>query len=156
MYTIKDFITLISELIHFFTELNAVEKEKLNFSLQQDIFGLEEIMKKEQACLLKLRGLDKKRETIQTALSFQGMSFREILTHVQGEEQKTLSKLFQELQQQYSLYLSTSDSTKRSIELNLHQLEPLLKSKSAPAGNVYSSDGNIKTTDKPKFTSRKV
>lgn len=160
MYTMKDLITLISQMIQFFTDLYAIEKEKLEAAQKRNLIDLEECMKKEQAALLRLRGLDKKREDIQKALSFENLSFREILQKVEGNEQKELKTLFDSLQNQYTLYNSISSSVKEIIENNLYKVDQILSHATTGAspkiGGIYSSDGNKKASDRPRFTSRKV
>ena len=62
------FIEIIEEFIQLFDELIPVEQEKLDAAIKNRITFVEECMNKEQAAVLKLRGLEQKRENAKKAL----------------------------------------------------------------------------------------
>lgn len=160
MHTINDFIQIIQELILFFDEMISVETEKFKAVDIRDLVKLNESMKKEQAFLLKLRGLDKKREQIQADLSFQNKPFREIIPLLPPTERSKIEALFKTLEEKYSSYHSIADKSKNVIEESLLELDGILVGLGARKANqntaIYGNDGNINTQTQRKFTSRKV
>lgn len=132
MERFSDFILIIKDLIQLFGALTEVEQTKLNAAVENKISFVEECMKKEQAAVLRLRGLDQRREKAQKELGLEGASFREILEQVSEEEEKELRPLFQELSDKLSRFQSVSDSAKDIIEVNLHTIKKQLEAAEAP------------------------
>ena len=75
----SNFSKLIEEFIEFFEELIPVEQEKLDAAVKNRVSFVEECMHKEQAAVLRLRGLEQKREKEQERLNLAGCTFRQIL-----------------------------------------------------------------------------
>ena len=121
-----NFISLIKELIELFDALIAVEQKKLDSVVNNNISVVEECMKKEQAFVLRLRGLEQQRESIQTAMGMQGMAFREILTKVPQEILDELAPLFQEHSEKVRAFQSVNDNAKDAIQVNLYQIQSVL------------------------------
>lgn len=132
MERFSDFILIIKDLIQLFGALTEVEQTKLNAAVENKISFVEECMKKEQAAVLRLRGLDQRREKAQRELGMEGASFREILEQVSQEEEKELRPLFQELSDKVSRFQSVSDSAKDIIEVNLHTIKKQLEAAEDP------------------------
>lgn len=132
MERFSDFILIIKDFIQLFGALTEVEQTKLNAAVENKITFVEECMNKEQAAILRLRGLDQRREKAQKELGMEGASFREILEQVSEEEEKELRPLFQELSEKVSRFQSVSDSAKDIIEVNLHTIKKQLEAEEAP------------------------
>lgn len=65
MNDFTDFITTIRDFIQLFDSLNRIEQEKLDAALKNRVSFVEDCMKKEQAAILRMRGLEQKREEAQ-------------------------------------------------------------------------------------------
>ena len=118
----NDFITVIENLTLLFQELIQIEQAKLEASKKNRITHVEDCMNKEQAAILKLRGLDRKREICQENLGFKDYTFQEILSKTSGSEHDLLKSLFNNLSYYVRLFQDTNDSTRTMIELNLHRI----------------------------------
>ena len=118
----NDFISVIEDLILLFKELIQVEETKLEAASKNRVTYVEDCMNKEQAAILKLRGLEKKRETIQEKLGFKGYTFQQILSETTGEEQDQLRKLFDTLSRKVRQFQDTNESARSMIEINLHMI----------------------------------
>ena len=57
-----EFISLIHDFIDLFRSLTTVEQQKLDAAVANDLSILEDCMKKEQAFVLRLRGLEQQRD----------------------------------------------------------------------------------------------
>ena len=149
-----NFISLIKELIELFDALIAVEQKKLDSVVNNNISVVEECMKKEQAFVLRLRGLEQQRESIQSAMGMQGMAFREILTKVPQEILDELAPLFQELSEKVRAFQSVNDNAKDAIQVNLYQIQSVLD----PSfdGSRFYSASRAKAPEETHFTNRFV
>ena len=74
MENMDRFISLMKEMTQFFDAFQLIEKQKLEAAASNDILRLEEIMKKEQAEILVLRGLERKQQEIQSQMGFTGLT----------------------------------------------------------------------------------
>ncbi len=160
MYSIDDFIQFVKELIHFFAELTVVEKTKLQAAIGNDITTIEDCMKKEQADILKFRGLEKRRQTILSSLGLENKTFSEILERVDSQHKDELSEVYNELNETVKQYRNAFDSAKNVIEVNLYNIDKTLtqlkNKKSEENGSIYTSDGQFSPSGATAFTSRKI
>lgn len=156
MSDFSNFVNIIKEFIEFFDELIAIEQEKLDAATKNQVSFVEECMHKEQAAILRLRGLEQKREKEQEQLGMSGYTFRQILEHTSEEDINILNPLFHQLSDQVRMMQSLSDNAKDIIEVNLHMIQSSLARK-APGGETYSASGVKKENGNQKhFTSRSV
>lgn len=147
------FEQVIRDLISLFEDFLPLEQEKLKAAQENKVTALEDCMVREQAIVLKIRGLEKKRETVQRELGWEGKTFRQIIELVPQEKRQEFRKLFQQLEQSISTFQATNDSALDIITLNLKQIERTIKSKD-PEG-LYTQDGGSMRQDRP-LTNRKV
>lgn len=162
MATIDNLVSIVKELISFFEELTKTESEKLKAVTETDMEKLDECMKKEQAAILKLRGLDKKREDIQSQLSFSGLTFSQILEKLPQDEKLELQTYFDRLNTVYKAFKNADNSAKKAIEVNLYSIDRILgdfnkklNRNNTPKDITYNGQG-IGQSSVKSFTSRKV
>lgn len=155
MNDFADFIATIRDFIQLFDSLNIVEQEKLDAALKNRVSFVEDCMKKEQAAILRIRGLEQKREEAQNQLGMDGLKFREILEKAPDDVSVILRPLFDQLSEQVRTFQSLSSNAKDIIEVNLHMIQSSLASAPADKG-TYSQTGNKKDNSKTHFTSRSV
>ena len=145
MYRMEDFTDNLKEFAVLLDELTGIENRKFEAALKNDIFQIESCMKMEQAYVLKFRGLDKKREQIQTDLKLKDMTLSQILALAGGQEKEALLVRTEDLNEKTAAYRSAYTNAKNVIEINLHNIEKTLadlKSKSADKNiSIYSPDG---------------
>lgn len=152
----SSFIEIIKEFIQLFEALVSVEQTKLDAAVNNKVSFVEECMNKEQAAVLKLKGLEQKREDAQKTLGFEDFTFRQILEHVPEDVHSELSPLFDQLSGLVQSFQSVSDSAKDIIELNLHMIQSAIVSREADAP-VPSGKGKKDNKNGPAhFTSRSV
>ena len=149
-----EFISLIHDFIDLFRSLTMVEQQKLDAAVANDLSILEDCMKKEQAFVLRLRGLEQQRDTLQGKLKMKDLKFREILSRVPDEVKEELTPLFQELSEKVRIFQSINASAQDAISVNLHKIQSVLNSGQPDAG-VYSASGTNKP-DETHFTNRFV
>lgn len=147
------FQSVIEQMISLFDEYLPLEEKKLKAVKENDLVALEDCMTQEQAVVLKLRGLEKKREDAQKANGWEGKRFREIIGLVPEEQQAEYQRLFETLSRSVKLFHSANKSAMDTMNLNLRQIDKAIKSKD-PKG-AYNQDGSTMKPDRP-LTSRRV
>ena len=159
MENIDKFIEVIQEMINFFEQLQAIEKAKLEAVSKNDIIQLEECMKKEQAEILVLRGLERKQAQIQKDLGFETATFREIIELAPLEKQAQLKAMQKELSNSLEEFKSTKDGIKKTIELNMYAIDNALQrmvENKKHSNGKEALDGSNEPKQNHSFTSKKV
>lgn len=151
----SNFVKLIEEFIDFFEELISVEQDKLDAAVKNRVSFVEECMHREQAAVLRLRGLDQKREREQERLGMAGYTFRKILENSPEETSAVLKPLFDRLSEQVRMLQSITDNSKDIIEVNLHAIQSALAA-NTPGKDTYSASGKKNNNNNNHFTSRSV
>lgn len=122
----NEFIAVIKDLINLFEELTGIEQLKLEAAEKNRITHVEDCINQEQAAILKLRGLDKKREIYQEQLGYKNYTFQQILSETSEEEYYPLKKLFDSLSYQVRQFQNVNESARSMIEINLHMINKAL------------------------------
>lgn len=149
----EQFQKIIRDLIVLFEEHLPLEQRKLEAIQQDDVSGVEECMKQEQALTLKLKGLDRKRESIQKELGWEGKPFREIVDAVPAENRQELRKLFDQLTNIVTIFSETNKEAMTAMEVHLRDMQKVMKIKSHEG--AYDPDGNPAAADRT-LTNRRV
>ena len=133
MEPLEQFICTIGQLEALAKEITAIETEKAAAASERRHQLLNECIAKEEAVLLKFRGLEKTRKQLARELGWQDYSFRKILEISDPEISQRLSLAFEGLSRQLSLLTDAKEQADRIILVRLHQLKLL-----APqAGNHF-------------------
>lgn len=154
-----EFNALIKDFIELFDTLIDVEQKKLDAVIANDIAKVEESIKKEQAVILQLRGLERHRESAQVSMGMKDLTFREILEQAPEDVSKALTPMFQELTQKVHTFQSINDNAKDAINVKLHHIQSMLNPSGA-GSKVYSASGTGTSTgsssEETHFTNRFV
>ncbi len=159
MENIDKFKAVIQEMIEFFEQFQALEKAKLEAVSRNDIIYLEDCMKKEQAEILVLRGLERKQLEVQKELGFENATFREIIELAPVEYKAQLEAMYKELSNSIEIFKSTTEGIKKSIELNLYAIDNALKKmveNKKHSNGKEALDGSNEPKKNHSFTSKKV
>lgn len=150
------FASLMNDFIEFFDTLIPIEQEKLDAVLHNRVSLVEDSMHKEQAAIMRLKGLELKREAEQKRLGLEDCTFQQILEKVSGDDDVLLRPLFNKLNDQLRIVQSLSDNVKDAIEVNLHVMETSLAG-NTPGSSTYSASGQ-KDEKQPRrhFSSRSI
>lgn len=159
MENIDKFKAVVQEMIDFFEQFQLLEKEKLDAVSRNDIIELENCMKKEQAEILLLRGLERKQARIQKELGFENATFREIIDLATVDQKPELEAMYKQLLNSLETFKSTTEGIKKTIELNLYAMEnaiqKMVENKKHSNGKE-ALDGSKESKQNHSFTSRKV
>jgi len=118
----NDFINVIEDLILLFQDLIQIEQTKLEAVKNNRITYVEDCMNREQAAIMRMRGLDKKRESCQEKLGFKNYTFQQILTESKNHESLQLKQLFDKLSNQVRQFQRVNEGVHSLIEINLYSI----------------------------------
>jgi hypothetical protein len=138
-----NFIAVIKDLIHLFQDLIQIEQDKLTATQKDRITFVEDCMNKEQAAILKLKGLDRKREACQEQLGYKGCTFRQILTKVSGDDYTQLEELFEVLSEHMRTFQDINESSRSLIEIKLHKINKVLINSQDNKGSKKQWEGLV-------------
>lgn len=131
------FEEIIVDMTNLFNDAIPLEKEKLHAAASKQITFVEDCMKKEQALLLKIRGLEQKRIETLKELGYENKTFKQIINTKTGEEEKRLSMLFDNFQRAVNEFSSINKEALKLIKLNMHDLNRIINEKQAvQSGNM--------------------
>lgn len=102
---------------------------------------LDNCIQEEQAYLLKLRGLEQHRIKLQKVLGWNSLTLLQILAVASPEQKKSLTPLFERLEQQLEYLQHVREAAEQIIRVRLHELEVF-----AQRNASYDSRGNINHT----------
>ena len=131
---IEELIVVLKDIGDLLRQNIPLEEEKLKAVRENKVSFVEDCMRKEQAVLLKMRGLEQKREQILKAAGYEGKTLREILQEVSPEERIRLQPVVDEFLTNVQNFNSLNEESMKLIRLNLHQIE---KTQAAREGNIY-------------------
>ena len=112
-------------------------------------------MKKEQVSIMKLKGLEKRREESQAALGLLNMSFKEIIEKLDGEQVLDLGQLYTNLEEALTLFNKNAESAKTAIETNLYSIDSVLQQLNEK-GNTKEIKEDTETKSPKSFSSKRV
>lgn len=154
MHDLSAFEKVIEQLVELFDRMIPLEQSKLDAVSHNQISQLEDIIKKEQAEIMVLRGLDQKRERTQEELGWKGLTFQEILKKLPEEQKADLQKLFDELAGRVKSFQSVTESSKTMMEVNLHAINEMIAMQSGGT-KTYKEDGSVERGE-AHFTDRRI
>lgn len=154
MHKLSDFQELIRQFIELFERMIPLEQSKLEVVSRNQVTQLEDIIKKEQAEIMALRGLDQKRERIQEELGWKDMTFQEILERLPEEQRPDMKRLFDELATHVTTFQSVTESSRTIMEVNLHAINQMV-ARQGGGRSTYKEDGSVETGPS-HFTDRRI
>ena len=136
----KDIIVQTIEAIEQFAE---IEQTKLEAAADANLTALEDCMTKEQAMIMRIKGLEQERAKRQAENGMEGLTFKDILQQCTPEDKPELQPLFDRLNQSLAVFQDISKSAEQIIKTNLYVVNRRLEQQ----GKAYDKDGS---TDMPK------
>ena len=151
------FFETLRDTICLFDELLVFENEKLDAVAANDVDRLDRRLNEEQACLLRMKNLDAKREQLQQKLGYADMTLKQIAEQIGGAEQAALLALYDELSAKSTELKDAIATTKKFIDLHINAIGILLENLET-GGATYTSDGEkaAETATPQRFESKKV
>lgn len=143
MTVIEEFHQIVHALIDLLKTLMGIEQEKLQAITQNDLEKLDACIKEEQAQVLKLRGLDRKRDLLLVRMGYENLSFKEIIEVLPQEDRAESRQLYNELQKATEDFNSVNASVRTALEVNLHNINATLESLKVPPTGAATTGHNL-------------
>ncbi len=135
-----NFTAVIRELTVLAGDIAAVEERKAEAAVQKRHQLLDGFIQKEQAQILKLRGLEQRRIRMAKELGWDSLTFRQILEKAEPTQKEALSPLFTELEQNLKRLEQSRRSSEQIIKVRIHELETAI---ARGQGGSYDNSGSV-------------
>ena len=148
------YFRLLRDLSGSLDQLGELSRQKAAHVRQNDLMGLDEVLKQEQAMTLNLRGLEQKRLKLVAQLGLNGVPLKALAAHCPEQLRDQAAQTVETLRQSYQVYRSYADAARGTLELNLHEIEKVIADAGVEphtaAGTGYEAPGaeppkNMKT-----------
>lgn len=121
------YLDMLEELCGHLDQLAQLAQEKAAVVRQDDLLGLDEVLKREQVVGLSLRGLEQRRGKLVKELGLEGTTLRDLPGRCPEELEDRARQTAEKLRGCYTIYRSCADMARNTLELNLHQIEKFVK-----------------------------
>lgn len=147
------YLDLLDELCGHLDQLAELSQQKAAVVRQDDLLGLDEVLKREQVLGLTLRGLEQRRSRMVKELGLEGTTLTDLPGRCPEEVDDRARETVERLRGCYRIYRSCADMARNTLELNLHQIEKVVAASGvdpADLGAGYEAPGveppkNMKT-----------
>ncbi len=129
----REYLGFLKTLGDTLEEITRVEQEKAEFVRTDDLNGLNECMKREQALSLTMRSHDQKRETVLRTLGLEGVPLRSLMDHAPAQDYEETKQTVEQLCRQYALFRGAYEVARDTLECNLHQIEKMIQAEDPDA-----------------------
>lgn len=123
---------LYEALLPILRELCLLEEGILAAAADDKPEKLEKLVTDAQPALLKFRGIEKKREALETELQIKGKKLSELLTLLPIESREKIEPLFQETESLLRRFSEARENVERIMQLRLNDINLRLEGIPAP------------------------
>lgn len=134
--TFESYFEFLGRLGHTLEQLTELARQKSIAVRNDDLMGVSDCMKQEQAISLSLRGMDAKRTKMLSELGLEGVPLSGLATHCPEDLRARAREVSDSLRSKFNVYTSAADVARTSLECNLHEIEKMMAAtpEAAPAG----------------------
>lgn len=120
---VQDYLKLLQDVSSALKQLADLAQKKAAVVRENDLLGLDEVLKQEQALGLNLRGLELRRLKLVPQLGLEESALSDLPSKCPPELEMEAKKTMRDLQNSYSIYRSCADMARNVLELNLHKID---------------------------------
>lgn len=147
----EQFKNIIKSMISLFESLEVWEQKKIDAVTKNKIILLEEAMNKEQAEILKLRGMERELYAVQKEHGWEGKTFRQIIPLIPEEEKQEIEGLFRKFSDCIKSFQAVNEEAKKALNIQIYAINKAMQQN----GLEYNDSGKIKNR-KQSFTNTRV
>ena len=104
-------------------------------------------MRIEEAEMLRMRGLDRKREDLLNKMGYEGKTFRQIVESSAADQKSELQPLYTQMKEKTSRLKELSASTSRMVDSKLVRIESETNRMKGGGANAYDQKGERVPSD---------
>lgn len=136
-----EYLAVLDSLRESLEQLTELDQQKTAAVRKDDLAALNEIIKKEQAMSLSLRGQEQKRLKMAEALGVQTIPLRQLPASYPDQLYLRAKETVEKLSNQYEIYRCAAEVARNTLECNLHEVEKVLEQMGGdiPQGPGYSA-----------------
>ena len=136
-----EYLSVLDGIRRSLEQLTDLDQRKTEAVRKDDLDSLNEILKKEQAMSLTMRGQEQKRLKLSETLRLQDVPLRQLPKKYPDDLYLRAKDTVENLTRQYELYQCASEVARNTLECNLHEIEKVLSQVGGnlPMGPGYSS-----------------
>lgn len=131
----QSYLELLRELSGSLEQLAQLAQDKAAAVRQDDLIGLDAVLKQEQAMALNLRGAEQRRLKLAAQLGLDATSLDDLPSRCPPELELQAGQTVEQLRQSYAIYRGCADMARNLLELNLHQIEKTIAASGADPAN---------------------
>lgn len=146
---LKNYISILRELTALAGDITRVEEIKTAAAADKRHELLDGCIQEEQAFLLKLRGLEQHRISLQKDLGWENLTLRQILDIASQEQRELLVPVFDQLDHHLRRLQQAREASEKILKVRLHELEVF-----AQMGASYDNSGNLSPAGTPQSKGR--
>ncbi|MCR4601869.1 MAG: flagellar export chaperone FlgN [Clostridia bacterium] len=156
------FKSLMKEYDDLLEELIELEEDKIDAVSEDDLEFLQDCLRAEEAGMMRMRGLDVRREKLMKEMNFAGMTFRDILNEMAAVQRKELQPLFNSIVRSTDIFRKLTASIQTMLESKTLANERKLAFMQGHGDGVNTSeparlyDKNGETVEDRSFTRSKT
>lgn len=128
MDSYRAYLTLLSDIGSRLEQLSLLDRKKTDAVRTDDLQGLNEVMKQEQAVALALRGLEQKRLKQVAALGLENVRLSQLPSRFPSELEIEARATVDTVLHQYKVYQTAAHVARNTLECNLHEIEKIIES----------------------------
>lgn len=147
MESYNEFKKLMEEYTVLLDKLLRMETEKVNIIASDNIEKLEKQMRAEEAEMLRMRGLDRKRENLLSKMGYAGKTFSQIVESSAADQKSELQPLCTQMKEKTERLKELSASTSRMVESKLVRIESETSRMQGGGANAYDQKGERVPSD---------
>lgn len=149
----RSYLKLLRELKGALEKLTPLARQKAEAVRADDLLGLDEVLKQEQAFTLNLRGLELRRTKLLSQMGLDKVRLVDLPAHYPPDLQAEARSAVDAVRHSYEIYRGYADMARASLELNLHQIDKILLDAGVDpklAAEGYESPANMEPPKKMK------
>lgn len=131
----QSYLGLLGELSGSLERLAQLAQDKAAAVRRDDLIGLDEVLKQEQAIALNLRGVELRRLKLAAQLGLDSTSLSDLPSRCPPELEIQAGQAVEQLRQTYAAYRGCADMARNLLELNLHQIEKTIAASGVDPAN---------------------
>lgn len=124
----QSYLDLLRSLGESLEQLSALARKKTAAANGDDLMGLDEVMKQEQAMTLAFRGMEQNREKLLARMGCGGVPLSRLPERFPPELQDAAREAVALLQRQYRDYRREADAARAVLEHHLREIDGILAS----------------------------
>ena len=150
--TATEFFSLMEKHIALYTELFALEDAKLQDINKNNYKALDYYVKKEEALVLRVRGMESAREKFLKENALDGLKMREIIERLPTESKAQGQEIFEKFSKIVNKVNAVNKKSMFISEIRMHNLQKAIAR--AEQKDEQSTGANLRNDDRPKLSKK--